>query len=332
MKKACVVVVGCGLLFVGCTQPGETTGMAAATGGVIGAGLGAIVGSQTGDAGAGLVIGAVAGSSAGALVGNAIEAQEQTLKTQDEAIERQERVIASQRAEIEELRRLDRDVPSAGRADTTRGRFAAPRGSRASEGTVVPYAVMSPRPNGLRETTVAPAVRSAPAARAVEVTKFAPVKESTKAVESKPAPAKVVANKAPQVVERDTEAMPLDETVKETVIAAESAENLSSAQPAAADVTGALQGAHIDQAAGTECANAADEVSKAGLATDSADKLFHLRRALRLCPDNATYHNRLGEVYLTLNRRTDAEFEFREALRIDPNLDAALKNLSVLGK
>jgi Flp pilus assembly protein TadD len=40
----------------------------------------------------------------------------------------------------------------------------------------------------------------------------------------------------------------------------------------------------------------------------------------------------MGEVYLSLDRRTDAEFEFREALRIDPNLDAAVKNLTILGK
>ena len=47
-----LAVLGCSLLL-GCTQPGETTGVAAATGGVIGAGLGAIVGNQTGDAGSG---------------------------------------------------------------------------------------------------------------------------------------------------------------------------------------------------------------------------------------------------------------------------------------
>ncbi len=34
-------------LLSACTEPGETTGVAAATGGAIGTGLGAIIGSQT---------------------------------------------------------------------------------------------------------------------------------------------------------------------------------------------------------------------------------------------------------------------------------------------
>ncbi len=61
-----------------------------------------------------------------------------------------------------------------------------------------------------------------------------------------------------------------------------------------------------------------------------ADKLFHFRRALRLCPDSADYHNGLGEVYLVLNRKNDAEFEFKEALRLNPSLYIAKKNLNMI--
>ena len=63
-----------------------------------------------------------------------------------------------------------------------------------------------------------------------------------------------------------------------------------------------------------------------------ADKLFHYRRALRLCPDNALYHNGLGEIYRSLNRLDDAEYEFREALRLDPGFQTARENLSGLSR
>jgi hypothetical protein len=76
-----------------------------------------------------------------------------------------------------------------------------------------------------------------------------------------------------------------------------------------------------------DCLKAEEEIGRVTAETDTADKLFHYRRALRLCPDNAAYHNGLGEVYLSLNRSSDAEFEFREALRVDPRSRQAQKNL-----
>lgn len=333
MKKRCVVAALGLCLFSGCTEPGETTGMAAATGGVIGAGLGAIVGSQTGDTGTGLVIGAVAGSSAGALVGNAIEVQEKTLRTQDEAIERQDRMIASQRAEIEELRRLDRDGMARGRDDVTRGRFAGTGPSSPTQRTVVPHAVV-PRAEGIRESTMTPASRAVPVERTIELPKSSPVKsEPAKSVAPKVTTAKVAPKSVP-VKAPEISAALVEETVtvEERVVAIEPKLETPVEAGLAADVTGALQGAQPTGSTGSECANAADEISKAGIATDSADKLFHLRRALRLCPDNADYHNRLGEVYLSLSRTSDAEYEFREALRLDPHLEGAVKNLTVLGK
>ena len=105
-EKALVCVL---LAMTACTEPGETTGIAAATGSVIGAGVGAIVGNQTGHPGSGFVIGSVAGAGAGALVGNAFEAQEKVIKTQEEALKRQGRQIQEQQGQIEELRRLSQD-------------------------------------------------------------------------------------------------------------------------------------------------------------------------------------------------------------------------------
>lgn len=77
-----------------------------------------------------------------------------------------------------------------------------------------------------------------------------------------------------------------------------------------------------------ECEKAQEEAGKAERAGQIADKLFHFRRALRLCPTNPAFHNGLGEVYLSLDRRDDAKFEFSEALRIDPSFTPAQQHLS----
>jgi uncharacterized protein YcfJ len=53
------------------TEPGPNTQRGAATGGLLGAGAGAIIGHQSGRALEGAAIGAAAGAGAGALYGNA---------------------------------------------------------------------------------------------------------------------------------------------------------------------------------------------------------------------------------------------------------------------
>ena len=63
-----VVLIGATGLCVGCT----TTQDGAVAGGLIGAGLGAIIGNQSGHAGEGALIGAGAGAGIGAIVGNEV--------------------------------------------------------------------------------------------------------------------------------------------------------------------------------------------------------------------------------------------------------------------
>lgn len=60
------------LLFTSCAEPsGPNTQRGAATGGLIGAGAGAIIGNQSGRPLEGALIGGAAGAGAGALYGNA---------------------------------------------------------------------------------------------------------------------------------------------------------------------------------------------------------------------------------------------------------------------
>ena len=269
------------LLLSACTEAGETTGIGAATGGVLGAGLGAIVGNQTGDAATGMVIGAVAGASAGAAVGNAIEAQQRTIQTQDEAIERQQKMIQAQGSELAELRRLTNERrDSAGYSRASGAPASAPLSARTSQ-PVFP-AENPQRTSGLIE-------RSLPVEPAGEAhgsynwngspsASFPPAGEKQEALTAPPA------------------------------AVAPSRLNQASGQPG-------------------ECMSAFDEAEKARQSQENAEKLFHFRRALRLCPDEALFHNGLGEVYLSLGRRDDAQFEFNEALRLDPQLGVARSNL-----
>lgn len=69
----------------------------------------------------------------------------------------------------------------------------------------------------------------------------------------------------------------------------------------------------------TNCKDAEKELQAANAEKDSSTKLFHLRRALRLCPENALYHVELARVYKYVGREDDAKFELQEALKIDPD-------------
>jgi Flp pilus assembly protein TadD len=79
-----------------------------------------------------------------------------------------------------------------------------------------------------------------------------------------------------------------------------------------------------------ECRDAAAEINSANMASELADKLFHYRRALRLCPTNSQFHAGLANVYLALDRRDDARFELEEALRLNPTNAEAKAQLDKL--
>ncbi|MBX7145169.1 MAG: hypothetical protein K1X79_12010 [Oligoflexia bacterium] len=303
-----------------CTDPGETTGIGAAAGGVVGASLGAIVGSATGDAGTGLVLGAVAGSATGAAVGNVLEAQQQTIRTQDEAIERHERMIAAQTNEIRELRKIG--------GDTAVSRLPQRDDSR---GAVDSEALGSLRP-GQQARSVGSSSTQAARVAAESTRNIVVERDATHANTPKLTSRSEVRERS--LVETEPQA-----ALRSSFEGRESRAQVGALQNhdsirSAADVTGSGVGAIVSEpvksGSSPECVQAGGEYDKAQTSTELADKLFHLRRALRLCPENAGYHNKLGEVYMALNRRADAEFEFREALRQQPGMAAAQANLNAL--
>jgi hypothetical protein len=331
-------------LLSGCTEPGETTKVGAATGGVMGAGLGAIIGSQTGDPGAGLVLGAVAGSGTGALVGNSIEAQQKAIRSQDEALERQQRIIQSQKREIEELRRNSDssrfdtayEAPAAETAEQQRIREAYARARTLREGqnlSGVEETISASRTERLQETRRVVSERIAPPPQVARVAPrmAAAPRDEVRVARSGIKERDLTATKEEQPTEVALPAVQETEQMEEPNAAALAKENPRQ-ERGAYDWSKTTEVAAPDEGAANECADADAEVKNAESARETADKLFHFRRALRLCPNNADYHTRLGEVYQSLNRPTDAVYEYKEALNIDPSNSRAKDNLAALGR
>ncbi len=75
-----------------------------------------------------------------------------------------------------------------------------------------------------------------------------------------------------------------------------------------------------------------DYFEKARIAANPEDKIYFYKKGLRLCPENAPAHNRLGEIYLKIGKKDDAAYEFRRALEIDPDYYPAQRNLDRLRK
>jgi len=105
--RVSLLIIQCAVL-ASCSQIAEDTRtVATATGGVIGAGVGAIIGSQTGNAGAGLALGAAAGTGVGLLIGDTLENNQVRARASDELINRRKAIIKTQRQEIESLRSIN---------------------------------------------------------------------------------------------------------------------------------------------------------------------------------------------------------------------------------
>ncbi len=244
----------------GCsTQPGPTTGYGAAAGTAIGAGLGAIIGSQTGDPGTGLMFGAAAGAGTGALVANQLEGQEKIIARQDEAIHRQTEQIKAQSRELNAIKGVqDGRASFSNKIDTlARKPIDNPRWYEDRSATTTPEFSKPVLENRGFDDGARDEYNSA---------KVIPKKKTADA------PKKLVQNTS-------------------------------------------------------ECSQAADEMRSGDQASEPSERLFHYRRALRLCPDNADYHAALGEAYLALDRKDDAKFEFERAIELDPKNKIAHQNL-----
>ena len=97
--------------------------------------------------------------------------------------------------------------------------------------------------------------------------------------------------------------------------------------PAIEETTAKVDAAPESPAA---CDQSSKERAAATAASENSDKLYHLRRALRLCPQSAETHYELGKTYLAMDRAVDATYEFKQALTTDPSFKPAQKELDNL--
>ena len=89
---------------VGCSAPLSTREKGALVGTGVGAATGAAVGSAVGHPGAGAAIGGALGLGAGALIGDQLQAQEQTQYEQQQQLEKDRVELERQRMQLERLR------------------------------------------------------------------------------------------------------------------------------------------------------------------------------------------------------------------------------------
>jgi len=78
-------------------------------------------------------------------------------------------------------------------------------------------------------------------------------------------------------------------------------------------------------ASSQECPEGAKELVKAQQAKELSTRLFHTRRAARLCETFVPAKLALAQMYLELNRVDDASFEVENILKLDPNNPEALE-------
>lgn len=324
------------LFVLGCTKPGEKTGIGAAAGGAIGAGLGAIVGNQVGNPGEGLVVGAAVGAGAGALVANALEAQDQASRQQDEAMERQEQLIRAQRNQIDSMRegsdvRASADIASPPIAPLRTGSnpTTGVRGtSRAAPGDLY----LSTSPSSFNRPT---ASMDSPAPALVSPQQLQTGFSSVKRAESAPviplrsevvppklaAPSSDIGSGEVRASEVRAGMKPLLETdipVQNNTVQKQTVRNEVN-EKATADTVRKEVVSSAGPVSSKVCTDAKPEIDKAEKAQDAGDKLFHYRRALRICPEDADTHVKIGDLYLSLGRKEDALFEYEEAKKLNSN-------------
>lgn len=332
MKTQCVkrpanlIALVAAIVCAGCTQPKQTTAIGSATGGAIGAGLGAIVGNQTGSTGGGIALGVAAGAATGALIGNAIQAQQETAQKQDEALERQDRLVRAQRQELNELRTIQSDSPTVAPSRSSHRIPSHQTLSPEAQRKLAQLERRGPNPISARSTSVAYAppplkVNSEPLARYNAESSAKPARTKAQPSSARRETTASLSKPQPDAVQPKAQAPVISDSASSTSIG--EADILEDS--GASDSTATL--AEEPSALSSACSEASGEAQAAQAATETSQRLYHLRRAQRLCPTNGTFHADLGKVYLSMGRPSDARNEFNDALKLDPSLKTARDGL-----
>ena len=329
-----------------------TTGVGAATGAVVGGVLGAVVTSGSGDIGMGLVIGSVAGAAAGGAVGRAMEVdEEKTNEEQQQALRRQKSTMAKTRDNTQEAKRQPLDHPKV--IKTTASESLAkpkPRSSELGKEVGSDEVVRSERRVHLDQAEPRTPVQAEKPKVTREVLEPPPSPTPAPAVAKVTAPPKVEPAKAIKGssfteanVDLDQSAAesssgvvsdlpPAKKTGGEQQKSVEKQEKSAVLPPATVEKSAAVQEASPAKRTTppAECERAEEEANRARTSTSEADRLFYLRRALRLCPKDANLHVELSRVFESIGRKDDAIYELKQAQQLDPQHPDVRQRLDVL--
>ncbi len=338
-------------MLASCAPAQKATQIGAGTGALVGGGLGAVVGHQTGNAGEGFVVGALTGAAAGTIIGNKFDEHAAALDAQRVEIER---VKAESHASADELRlmRKQQNAGTSPKGVTEAYKKARPvSAERGRYGWGNSKLAESPRSNAVKPTKTKASYSNKKASQ--KTSTYKPRKDVVHQESKRTGTSQTKPKQEVEVVPQIMPQVPLPPRIDPPVAKVEapvSPADLAPAQPAEpsapvelddnppaaidpfADFDDNQNSANkLDQGSGTtdgqplgaykwggskECAQAGAEAQKGTAAADSADKLYHFRRAIRLCPGKADFHKMLADTYTSMGRRLDAEFEMGEAQRL----------------
>ncbi len=299
-------------LIVGCSSSdyqANDSDRGAAAGAVVGGGLGAVIGSQSGSTAGGLALGTIAGAGVGAMIGHRFQEKDDVIDTQAETIQQQQRQLQLHQNEVDQLRRSTQDQvsftgnpPASNLVIEKDLKESFPQSTNHLASSKIAESNFERAPVALESAPI-----EVPTAMPVEeieqiqeVKVIEPIISETAIIESEPVVvAKVDVAPVPQ------QELPKVQAIQEMDTRAAYNWNQETTTASAPSVT-------------PECQEAKKEISSAGQAEITAEKLYHFRRAQRLCPEDLTVHTGLGKVYLELDRKDEARHELQEALKRDP--------------
>lgn len=348
----------------------STAGASVATGAALGAGLGAIVGSTTGNAGEGLVLGTMAGAAAGGIIGTQLEQQEQALNQQKESLAQQGEVIAAQDREIQQLRaslsdRFPGNTPSRvgrnfsieeyrgnprakswnggprPRSATPRARLAEPSPSLAkpqsastapAKAPAAQVAAATPAPTARAVTQPLQPAEVAPVSKAASPTEAKPIGVAALSATSELPPARKIGPDGAVIPAAPAPAPTVPAEPKQAAAVAPAPQAPAAPTPAGPSVFASKPVDLNKVTAGAGCDEAGGEWTRAQHATSEADKIFYLKRAIRLCPQNSQFRVEIGKLYASIGLTDEARSEYLQAIDLDPENELAQKQLGLLEK
>ncbi len=298
MRLGSIFCVGAILCLVGCAKSFDRERVGAVAGAAVGAGLGAIIGNQAGSTASGLTLGAIAGMGTGVLVAR-------SLAPSGEAAVVNPSVAGWQSPAVATIDPAQDKIESALQSDNALGATALPVDPQRKD-----LAHLYARAHPMRETEVLK-LKRARAARREKAKQVARLQRNG----ARGASAEVSAlqheilEARKQIALSDKIENP--QVVVQTEPGVPSTEAAESAKAAYdwRDLTPPERGGEAAAPTVSDCDVAQSEIAIAEGLQGANDKLFHFRRALRLCPNNVQYHQRMSQFYSTVERPLDAQYE-----------------------